>query len=85
MVLAEGWRERRKDARERWSAKAVVWQGSVGEVALHTNNLLVLRGTEAVHKPLPGASLTRSELLCVLESWLDNILMKRREDFGVNC
>lgn len=68
------------DATERWSAEAVVWQGSVGELALHTNNLLVLRGPKAVHKPLPGASLTWSELQGVLESRLNNILRKKRED-----
>ena len=51
------------DATERWSAEAVVWQGSVGVLALHTNNLLVLRGPKAVHKPLPGASLTRFRAL----------------------
>lgn len=59
MVLAEGWRERGKDAIERWSAEAVVLHGSVGELALHTNNPLVLRGPKAVHNLLPGASLTR--------------------------
>lgn len=63
------------------------WCGriSVGELALHTNNLLVLRGPKAVHKPLPGACLTCSECLRVLESRLDNILRQKREDCGVNC
>lgn len=40
---------------KRCSAEAMVWQGSVGELALHTNNPLVLRGPKAVHTPLPGA------------------------------
>lgn len=52
MVLAEGWRERRMDATERWSAEAVVWQDSVGEQALHTNNLLVLRGPKSCAQAL---------------------------------
>ncbi len=73
------------DTTERWSAEAVVLHGSMGELALHTNNLLVLRGSKAVHKLLPGASLTRSELLGELESRLDVILRKKKDDLGVNC
>lgn len=62
MVLAEGWRERGMDATKIWSAEDVVWHGSVGELALHTKNLLVLRGLKAVHELVPGSGLTWSEL-----------------------
>lgn len=64
------------DATERWSAEAMVWQGSVGELALHTNNLLVLRGPKAVHKPLPGAG--QSFWVCLNQDWTTG----RR---GANC
>lgn len=48
------------DATERWSAEDMLQEGSVGELALDTNNLLVLRGLKAVHQNLPKASLTWS-------------------------
>lgn len=68
------------DATERWNTEAMVWQGSVGKQALHTYNLLVLRGPKAVHKLLPGAGLTMSECLYVLESRLDNTFRKKRSE-----
>ena len=52
MVLAEGRGEPKMDATERQRAEAVVWQGSVGELALHTDSLLVFRGPKAVHMAL---------------------------------
>lgn len=38
------------DTTERRSTKAVVWQGSMRDLVLHTDNLLVLRGQKAGHR-----------------------------------
>lgn len=55
---------------------------SVGELALHTNNLLVLRGPKAAREPLPGAG--QSFLACLNQDWTTRS-EKKRKDGEVNC